>query len=210
MARARELGVEDHVVFLDQFVDQRNAARLHLHVRRLCHALSQRSADDVRHTGLQFWPGQSGGLDALLARAELLADGRGVLVPFGDAAAIGSEIARIADATTPAGRPCASAPMSASRSMTWERNCRTLPRDLRKCPARGHRLRVIARPDRSERPLRGEPRAARCRSTICCPCATTPDFSSTRSIRSLIGSHGYCVDDNARALLLACALNASR
>jgi len=31
-------------------------------------------------------------------------------------------------------------------------------------------------------------------------CSSTPSFRADRA-------HGYCVDDNARALLLACALN---
>ncbi len=38
--------------FSTRFVDQRDAARLHFHVRRLCHALSQRGADDVGDVGL--------------------------------------------------------------------------------------------------------------------------------------------------------------
>ena len=41
---------------------------------------------------------------------ELLADGRGILVPFGDSAAIGSEIAALLT-DEPDGRRCASAPM---------------------------------------------------------------------------------------------------
>ena len=51
---------------------------------------------------------------------ELLADGRGILVPFGDAAAIGSEIAGLLtdDARRQAMRKRAYA---SSRSMTWER-----------------------------------------------------------------------------------------
>ena len=53
-------------------------------------------------------------------RSELLADGRGILVPFGDAAAIGSEIAGLLtdDARRQAMRRRAYA---GSRSMTWER-----------------------------------------------------------------------------------------
>ncbi len=69
MARVRALGVEDHVVFLDQFVDQRDAARLHLDVRRLRHAVSQRGADDVGHAGLQLRAGKGGRFHALLACA---------------------------------------------------------------------------------------------------------------------------------------------
>jgi glycosyltransferase involved in cell wall biosynthesis len=51
---------------------------------------------------------------------ELLAEGRGILVPFGDAPAIGSEIAKLLknDALRQAMRKRA---YSSSRSMTWER-----------------------------------------------------------------------------------------
>ena len=66
-ARVRELGVEDHVVFLDQFVDQATLLRIHLDVRRLRYALPQRGADDVGYPGLQLRIGEAGGLDALLA-----------------------------------------------------------------------------------------------------------------------------------------------
>ncbi len=67
--RVRELGIEEHVVFLDQFVDQPTLLDLHLDVRRLRHALSQRGADDVGNAGLQLRARPGGGVDALLACA---------------------------------------------------------------------------------------------------------------------------------------------
>ena len=89
---------------------------------------------------------------------ELLADGRGILVPFGDAAAIGSEIAGLLtdDARRQAMRKRAYA---SSRSMTWER---TAERYLAafESARRGHRLSVIARLDRT-RGLARQPGAAR-------------------------------------------------
>ena len=66
--RVKELGIRDHVVFFDQFVDQSHAARLHLHVRRLCDAVFERSPDDIRHARLQLRAGKSRGIHALLAR----------------------------------------------------------------------------------------------------------------------------------------------
>ena len=48
-----------------------DAARFHLDVRRLRHALSQRGADDVRHAGLQLRARKGDRLDALLARARI-------------------------------------------------------------------------------------------------------------------------------------------
>ena len=46
-------------------------AGFHIHVRRLCDALLQRSANDVGNIGLQLRPGKSGRFDALLARARI-------------------------------------------------------------------------------------------------------------------------------------------
>ena len=46
-----------------------HAAQFHFDVRRLCHALSQRSADDVRHPVLQLRTGQGDRIDTILARA---------------------------------------------------------------------------------------------------------------------------------------------
>ena len=69
VARVRELGVEDHVVFLDQFVDQATL----LDFISMCDVYVtpylNESADDVGHAGLQLRAGKGGGLDALLACA---------------------------------------------------------------------------------------------------------------------------------------------
>ena len=63
---------------------------------------------------------------------ELLSDGRGILVPFGDAKAIGTEIAGLLtnDVRRHAMRKRAYA---ASRSMTWTRSARALSCGLRDC-----------------------------------------------------------------------------
>ena len=79
---------------------------------------------------------------------ELLADGRGILVPFGDAAAIGEEIAAAAHRRRLAGRPCASAPMPVSRSMTWPRIAERYLAVFENA-RHGDRLKVIARPEHS-------------------------------------------------------------
>ena len=81
-----------------------HAARIHFDVRRLCHALSQRSADDVGHAGLQLRPRKAGRLDALLARERIAGRWPRRSGSFGDAAAIGDAIARLADRrSSPAG-----------------------------------------------------------------------------------------------------------
>jgi len=74
---------------------------------------------------------------------ELLGDGRGILVPFDDAAAIGSEIADLLtdDARRQAMRERAYA---CSRSMTWERSAERYLATFESVRRR-HQLRVIAR-----------------------------------------------------------------
>ena len=205
MARARALGVEDHVVFLDQFVDQATL----LDFIAMCDVYVTPYLNEAQMTSgtlaYSFGLGKAVVSTPYWHASELLADGRGILVPFGDAAAIGSEIAGLLtdDARRQAMRERAYA---GSRSMTWER---TAERYLTSFDSarHGHRLRLVARVDQGA-PSRGtQTRCPRCGPTISCRCATIPACSSMPSIRVPDRSHGYCVDDNARALLLACALN---
>jgi glycosyltransferase involved in cell wall biosynthesis len=117
MRRVHELGVEDHVVFLDRFVDLPTL----LDFISMCDVYVTPYLNKAQMTSgtlaYSFGLGKPVVSTPYWHARELLANGRGVLVPFGDAAAIGLEIAE------------------------------------------------------------------------------------------LLTSHGYCVDDNARAMLLACALN---
>jgi hypothetical protein len=134
---------------------------------------------------------------------ELLADGRGALVPFGDSTAIGREIADLLtdDERRDAMRRRAYA---SSRPMTW---ARTAERYLAAFDG--------ARSDNRLRRLR--PRAVVSPMVL----QPTPDlqFGHLTSMCDDTGlsqhavhavpdrAHGYCIDDNARALLLACTLN---
>ena len=181
VARVRALGIEDHVVFLDQFVDQATL----LDFISMCDVYVTPYLNEAQMTSgtlaYSFGLGKAVVSTPYWHARELLADGRGILVPFGDATAIGSEIAGLLtdDARRQAMRKRAYA---SSRSMTWER---TAERYLAafESARRGHRLRV----DRAARPKRAlarQPRLRRrCRSVIFCPCATTPGCSSMRSIR---------------------------
>ena len=134
----------------------------------------------------------------------MLADGRGVLVPFANSVALGSEIAGLLTdhARRQAMRKRA---YVSSRPMTWER---TAERYLAafESARRGHRLRVIARPDQSValRDSRATPEMHT--EHFLSMCDDTGLFQ--HAVHSVPDrAHGYCVDDNARALLLACALN---
>jgi hypothetical protein len=137
---------------------------------------------------------------------ELLADGRGILVPFGDANALSSEIAALLtnDVRRHSMRKRAYA---ASRSMTWaqtaERNLVTFETECE------HVTPAMVLPiDRSV-----SRRGARTLPEI-----ETGHFLSlcdgTGMLQHAVHSvadraHGYCVDDNARALLFSSALAGS-
>ncbi len=205
MARVRAHGVEDHVVFLDQFVDRATL----LGFISMCDVYVTPYLNEAQMTSgtlaYSFGLGKAVVSTPYWHARELLADGRGILVPFGDATAIGSEIVGLLtdDARRQAMRKRAYA---SSRSMTWER---TAERYLAafESARRGHRLRVVARPEQSEpsRDRHAAPPEMQI-GHLLSMCDDTGLFQ--HAIHSVPDrSHGYCVDDNARALLLACALN---
>ena len=181
LARVRALGVDDHVVFLDRFVDQPTL----LDFISMCDVYVTPYLNEAQMTSgtlaYSFGLGKAVVSTPYWHARELLADGRGVLVPFGDATAIGTEIARLLtdDARRQAMRKDA---YSSSRSMTWERTAErylaTFERVRRGASAQGH---CAAR--RKRRAARQSSLRRRCSWAISCPCATTPGCSSTRSIR---------------------------
>jgi hypothetical protein len=136
---------------------------------------------------------------------ELLADGRGILVPFGDATAIGSEIAALLAGDARRQAMCKRA-YASSRSMTWERIAERYLAAF-ESGRRVHRLGVIARRLDQGVPSRGSHAPPEKRiGHLPSMCDDTGLFQ--HAVHSVPDrSHGYCVDDNARALLLACALN---
>jgi len=93
MARVRELGVENHVVFLDQFVDQATL----LEFISMCDVYVTPYLNEAQMTSgtlaYSFGLGKPVVSTPYWHARELLAEGRGVLVPFGDTARIGTEIA---------------------------------------------------------------------------------------------------------------------
>jgi glycosyltransferase involved in cell wall biosynthesis len=205
MARARALGVEQHIVYLDRFVDQATLCDF----ISMCDVYVTPYLNEAQMTSgtlaYSFGLGKAVVSTPYWHARELLANGRGVLVPFGDIAAIGNEIAGLLsdDARRNAMRESAYA---SSRCMTWQR---TAERYLEVFDQAQHAHPLKMRLRRRQRAVLGdsdnvpavhlEHFLAMCDDTgllqhaIC----SVPDRS-----------HGYCVDDNARALLLACALNA--
>jgi glycosyltransferase involved in cell wall biosynthesis len=202
-ARARERGVENHVVFLDQFVDQATL----LDFISMCDVYVTPYLDEAQMTSgtlaYSFGLGKAVVSTPYWHARELLADGRGVLVPFGNATAIGGEIAGLLsdDARRQAMRKRAYA---SSRSMTWERTAERYLAAFENA-RRGYRLRVIPRPGQTALSRGYTPPEMRI-GHLLTMCDDTGLFQ--HAVHSVPDrAHGYCVDDNARALLLACALN---
>ena len=204
-ARARELGITDHVVFFNQFVDQATL----LDFISMCDVYVTPYLNEAQMTSgtlaYSFGLGKAVVSTPYWHAKELLRDGRGILVPFGDSQALSSEIAGLLtnDVRRHAMRKRAYA---ASRSMTWAQTAKRYRRGLRR--SRASRFYPIYR----FRSIRlslgaGQPPFRRCSSGISCRSATVRACSSTPSHSVPDRAHGYCVDDNARALLFASALS---
>src|SRR6202035_2467387 len=118
VAHARQAGVENHVVFLDQFVDQKTLldfiSMSDVYVTPYLNEAQMTSGTLAYSFGL----GKAVVSTPYWHAAELLGDGSGILVPFGDAGALSAEIAGLLtnDVRRHAMRTRAYA---ASRSMTW-------------------------------------------------------------------------------------------
>jgi len=134
---------------------------------------------------------------------ELLDDGRGVIVPFGNAAAIGKEIALLLT-DAPRRQAMRERAYAVSRSMTWERTAERYIAVFENA-RHGDWLKVIART--GPVPIAHSPAASDMQlGHFLSMCDDTGLFQ--HAVHSVPDrAHGYCVDDNARALLLACALN---
>jgi glycosyltransferase involved in cell wall biosynthesis len=201
--RARQLGIEAHVVFLDQFVDQVTLVDF----ISMCDVYVTPYLNEAQMTSgtlaCSFGLGQAVVSTPYWHARELLAKGRGLLVPFADSAALGSEIAALLtdDVRRQALRRDAYA---YSRSMTWQRTAerylsafeRAIDRRNRLVPCQS--VGMVAA-NRTPPALRLGHFLSMCDDTGLLQHAShsVPDRS-----------HGYCVDDNARALLLSCSLTA--
>jgi hypothetical protein len=205
MTRVREFGIEDKVVFLDQFVDQATL----LEFISMCDVYVTPYLNEAQMTSgtlaYSFGLGKPVVSTPYWHASELLADGRGVLVPFGNAAAIGDAIADLLT-DDPRRQAMRERAYAASRSMTWERTAERYM-GVFESAREGHWLKVVPR----TKPVANMPRSpappAMEMGHFLSMCDDTGLFQ--HAVHSVPDrSHGYCVDDNARALILACALNA--
>ncbi|OYX12254.1 MAG: glycosyl transferase family 1 [Rhizobiales bacterium 32-66-8] len=205
VARARALGVQDNVMFLDQFVDQPTL----LGFIAMCDVYVTPYLNEAQMTSgtlaYSFGLGKPVVSTPYWHASELLADGRGVLVPFGDSKAIGSEIAALLTDTTRR-QSMRRRAYASSRSMIWSRTAERYIAAFEGA-RRGHHLRMIARHNQSIS-SRGAPVVPEMQTDhLMVMCDDTGLFQ--HAVHSVPDrAHGYCVDDNARALLLACALTA--
>ena len=203
-ARVRELGVEDHVVFLDQFVDQTTL----LEFISMCDIYVTPYLNEAQMTSgtlaYSFGLGKPVVSTPYWHARELLADGRGVLVPFGNATAIGNEIAALLTDDPRRQAMCERA-YAVSRTMTWERTAERYI-SVFTSARQGHWLKIIPRSGKGAPEQQSAAVPDMQIGHFLSMCDDTGLFQ--HAVHSVPDrSHGYCVDDNARALLLACALN---
>ena len=208
-ARVRELGIQNHVVFFNQFVEQATL----LDFISMCDVYVTPYLNEAQMTSgtlaYSFGLGKAVVSTPYWHAKELLSGGYGILVPFGDDKALGTEIAAVLkdDIRRSAMRRRAYA---ASRSMTWAETAKrymsvfeAAHEDARRggSPAPPVLCRSMDRTDDHAIPdLRIEHFLSLCDST----------GISQHAVHSVVDrAHGYCVDDNARALLFATALSNS-
>ena len=204
--RVSALGIEASVVFLDQFVDLETL----IEFISMCDVYVTPYLKEAQMTSgtlaYSFGMGKAVVSTPYWHARELLADGRGVLVPFADAGAIGTEIAELLtdDVRRQAMRERAYAH---SRTMTWAQTAERYLATFANASSK-HRLKVIERHRADSDPSVGR-------------AATPPQMQLTHffsmcddtglfqhAVHSVPDrAHGYCIDDNARALLVSCVLN---
>src|SRR3981081_2434483 len=145
MARVRELGVEHHVVFLNQFVDQATL----LEFISMCDVYVTPYLNEAQMTSgtlaYSFGLGKPVVSTPYWHALELLDDGRGVIVPFGNATAVGVEIAELLTDDARRHAMCRRA-YAISRTMTWERTAERYMSVFENA-RQGHWLKVVARSD---------------------------------------------------------------
>ncbi len=201
-ARARALGIDSRVMFFNQFVDKATL----LDFIAMCDVYVTPYLNESQMTSgtlaYSFGCGRAVVSTPYWHARELLADGRGILVPFSDPAAVGAEIATLLGdgERLHAMRRRAYA---FSRDMTWSQTALRYLKVFEAAQVLGEEFkRAVSerRNDWNRYPI-PEMRTAHLLSL----CDGTGLLQ--HAIYSVADrSHGYCVDDNARALILACTL----
>lgn len=202
IARAAALGMEDNVLFLNRFVERPelldHIAACDVYVTPYLGAAQLTSGTLAYSHGL----GRPVVSTPYWHAAELLGDGSGVLVPFGDVTRLGSAVAALLRDET-ARLAMGLKAYAASRPTIWSAiGARYVACFRTAC--RSQVLRVIDGRDTTQatQPIRATLPATSNRHFIAM-CDDTGIFQ--HAVYTVPDRHhGYCVDDNARALLLCC------
>lgn len=207
VARAAKLGVQDSVIFLNQFVDQ----DVLLDYISACDAYVTPYLNQAQMTSgtlsYSFGLGKAVVSTPYWHAQELLADEHGVFVPFGNSDALAQALGDLLtnDALRLALRTRAYAK---SRDMVWSQVAgQYLAVFQAALPQR--KLKIVARaPKRLGKGADALVLPDIHKSHFLTMCDDTGLFQ--HAIHSIPDrDHGYCVDDNARALLLSCILSAA-
>jgi glycosyltransferase involved in cell wall biosynthesis len=206
MALVKERGIQDQIVFFNQFVEQ----SMLLDFISMCDVYVTPYLNEAQMTSgtlaYSFGLGKAVVSTPYWHAKELLSDGRGIIVPFGDARAVSAEIAALL--TNGVRRQSIRRrAYAASRSMTWQQTA------MRYVEA----FATARTPSRPGMSVPADPIAEQGKA-VAIPKMQIGHFlslcDSTGMLQHAVHcvpdrAHGYCVDDNARALLLAIALSGS-
>lgn len=195
MADAAALGVRDNVAFIDGFVEQHELID-YLQAADV-YATPYPNPAQITSGTLSYAIGIGAAVISTpyVHASEALADGHGVLVPFGDSGAFAREIIALLD--DPARRRTLSERAYArGRTMLWPRLAEAGMAQIDRAVTRRPRRIARAQPDNA------------------LPQPLAPDLSAVERMSDNTGmlqhaihsvpdrDHGYCIDDNARALIL--------
>ncbi|MFZ3349524.1 MAG: glycosyltransferase family 4 protein [Xanthobacteraceae bacterium] len=202
-ARVRDLGIENHVVFFNQFVDQATL----LDFISMCDVYATPYLNEAQMTSgtlaYSFGLGKAVVSTPYWHAKELLSDGCGILVPFGDIKTLGAEISGLL--TNDVRRhSMGKRAYAASRSMTWMQAAKRY-------------LSVFETQSENTRPgiLLPIDAIVPGRNGHVIPEIQIGHFLSLCDSTGMLQhavysvpdrSHGYCADDNARALLFSSLL----
>ena len=205
IARAVKLGVSDHVVFKDQFVDRETLLRY----IAMCDVYVTPYLNEAQMTSgtlaYSFGLGKAVVSTPYWHAAELLAEGRGRLVPFGDPHATGEAVAELLTDPVALNAMRAGA-YEASRSMTWAQTGQRYEAIFTAARVSANTSFAPATPPIP--PIVSHKPAGRQLGHLLAMCDDTGLFQ--HAVHTTANrAHGYCVDDNARALLFSCLLTDS-
>ncbi len=195
-AQAADLGVGDNIAFIDAFlehddlIDYLQAADIY--------ATPYTNPAQITSGTLSYAIGVGKAVISTpyVHATEILADGHGIMVDFGDAAGFAREIDELLSSDRNRHRLSRRA-YERGRTMIWPRLAEATMREIEAV--------IVARPRRLSLPVSlPKPLAADLSAVVRMSDATGMLQHSIYSIPDR--RHGYCIDDNARALMLVSAI----